>query len=368
MNDLVRRAVRKLERTLESSYAALDVPLRTAAARSPMLSRLYYATWSRAFRREQHAFLAGRARYDHDLQQPSASLALLRRNVHRIEKGLLMRPRRAVFAKDYIGETVAAYERAATASALFDTDELRWAHDVLSMYFSVTAEHEVLDRARAQFEAVRRAEPVPEAVPAGDGHATISAAAEFVPYRREDVALPSYDSLWQLARHRRSVRWFRPDPVPRALIDRALELGTQAPSACNRQPFRFCVFDDPDLVQRVARIPMGTAGYAHNIPVFCVVVGQQRNYFDERDRHLIYIDASLAVMGVLFALETQGLSSCCINWPDMEEKEREMADFLHLAPDERPVMSLAIGYPDPEGMVAYSQKKPIPLIRTYNFE
>jgi nitroreductase len=152
------------------------------------------------------------------------------------------------------------------------------------------------------------------------------------------------------------------------MIDRAIEVAAQSPSACNRQPFEFRVIDDPELVRAVSVIPMGTAGYADNIPVFVVLVGQQRNYFDERDRHLIYIDGSLAAMGFVYALEAQGLSSCCINWPDVEDRERKMAALLKLEADERPVMCLAVGHPDPAGLVAYSQKKPVDQLRRYNFE
>jgi nitroreductase len=150
------------------------------------------------------------------------------------------------------------------------------------------------------------------------------------------------------------------------MIDAAIEIAAQSPSACNRQPFRFVVCDDPQLVQKVAAIPMGTAGYAHNIPVFVIIIGQQRHYFDERDRHLIYIDGSLAAMSFCFALEVQGLSSCCVNWPDVPEREERMAQILNLENDERPIMCLAVGFPDPNGLVAYSQKKPLSQLRQYN--
>jgi hypothetical protein len=45
-----------------------------------------------------------------------------------------------------------------------------------------------------------------------------------------------------------------------------------------------------------------------------------------------------------------------------------MAELLNLDPDERPVMLVAIGYPDPDGLVANSTKKSLSQLRTYNFE
>jgi len=40
---------------------------------------------------------------------------------------------------------------------------------------------------------------------------------------------------------RRSVRRYLPDPIPKALVDRLLEAAITAPSAHNRQPWRFAV-------------------------------------------------------------------------------------------------------------------------------
>jgi len=113
-------------------------------------------------------------------------------------------------------------------------------------------------------------------------------------------------------------------------------------------------------------MPMGTKGFAHNFPAIVVLVGQLRAYFHPRDRHIIYIDASLAAMGFMLALETLGLSSCAINWPDIPDKEQKMADALDLDPDQRPIMLIAVGFPDPEGAVACSQKQSLDNLRTYN--
>lgn len=180
--------------------------------------------------------------------------------------------------------------------------------------------------------------------------------------------MPTFEQLTALARYRRSVRWFQDKRVERELINKAVAVAAQSPSACNRQPFVFRIFDEPKMTARVASIPMGTAGYRHNIPVFVVIVGQQRNYFDERDRHLIYIDASLAAMAFIYAAESLGLSTCCVNWPDVDALERELAELIRLEPDERPVMCLALGYADPEGLVAYSQKKSVEQLCKYNLD
>jgi len=47
--------------------------------------------------------------------------------------------------------------------------------------------------------------------------------------------------LSQAIKERRSVRKFRPDPVPREILEHVLELATWAPSGMNRQPWHFIV-------------------------------------------------------------------------------------------------------------------------------
>jgi coenzyme F420-0:L-glutamate ligase / coenzyme F420-1:gamma-L-glutamate ligase len=53
-------------------------------------------------------------------------------------------------------------------------------------------------------------------------------------------------------RGRRSVRAFRPDPVPRALIERVLDAARWAPSPHGRMPWRFAVITQPDAKARLA--------------------------------------------------------------------------------------------------------------------
>jgi F420 biosynthesis protein FbiB-like protein len=58
--------------------------------------------------------------------------------------------------------------------------------------------------------------------------------------------------LHNFLRTRRSVRRFKPDPVPDSVIQEILTTATFAPSAHNRQPWRFCVVRDSALKIRLA--------------------------------------------------------------------------------------------------------------------
>jgi nitroreductase len=227
-----------------------------------------------------------------------------------------------------------------------------WAHDVLDEYFNVVASEPLVDQAKAKFRCL----PL------------LGTTERCVPYQRDLTQPPPvhYDALAKLSKRRKSVRWYLPQPVPRDLLDQAIAIAALAPSACNRQPFEFRIFDDPEMVQQIAALPGGTQGFYQNFPVVVVVVGKLGAYFDEQDRHLIYTDSSLAVMAFMYALETLGLSSCAINWHDSGPKVKDITRLLKLEPDERVTMVISVGYPDPEGLVAHSQKKDLDSLRRYN--
>jgi len=320
--------------------------------RSDWLIALYYMLEG-TFAWEQRATFELQVQADTRLNDLQASKYQLRRGVHRLEKGLIMRPRRDVFGEDYIGATVAYFARVqqeATGDPTVD-----WARDVLTEFFQAAAvgKSTIIDNARTAFKKTSS----PATPPQGDSR----------PYVRDTSPLRiRIEDMQALAQRRRSVRWYTPTPVPRQVIDKAIDVARLSPSACNRQPFAFRIYDDPALVQQVSAIPMGTRNFAHNFPCVCVLVGDMNAFSAIRDRHVPYIDASLAAMAFQFALEVQGIGSCSINWPEMPEREKQMQDLLSLRPTERPIMLISLGYPDPSGMVPFSEKKPLDEIRNYN--
>ncbi len=59
-------------------------------------------------------------------------------------------------------------------------------------------------------------------------------------------------SLEELLRTRRSVRRFKAEPPADETIERVLELATLAPSASNKQPWRFFVVTRREIIERMA--------------------------------------------------------------------------------------------------------------------
>src|SRR5690606_8958739 len=69
---------------------------------------------------------------------------------HRIEKGLVMKPRKEIFAERFILETVECYKAAMQSTSLL-AQEKKWATDVLEEYFQVVGSSKIIDKAREEY-------------------------------------------------------------------------------------------------------------------------------------------------------------------------------------------------------------------------
>ena len=199
--------------------------VRSACSRNGRLADLYFC-FSPAFRDEHATTLAGQTRYEADLGEASlqSHVYRLRRNTHRIEKGLISRPRRDVFGESYLPETVDSFVVLCGKSPGPHEDLLGWSGDVLGRYFDAApgGASAVVDRGRERWAAAAKKRER-------------GARSPFV--RDREPLRVSIDGMEQLAKRRRSVRWYEQRPVPREILDRAVRVAGQSPSACNRQPF-----------------------------------------------------------------------------------------------------------------------------------
>lgn len=333
---------------LKDIKSKIEISLLRFFASNGALSSVYYLMFSRDFYREHKAVLSGRVNYlKQHLDFSLASSALLRRNIHRLEKGMIMRPRKDVFASSYIFETVNAFSNMLN-NEYFCVEERKWASDVLSEYFSMVEDDEQIKLSRDVFDSLN-----------------INGDSRYVPYTHESKVVADVlpEQLMTLFRQRRATRWFDKKLVPNDLIDMAINMASWAPSACNRQPFSFFVANNTTDAVGIAKLAGGTGGFADNVPCTIAVVGHLSAYPLERDRHLIYIDGALASMQLMLAFETLGLSTCPINWPDIETKERLIQDKLNLTVDNRVIMLIAVGYADNTGMIPFSSKKTVSSLR-----
>jgi F420 biosynthesis protein FbiB-like protein len=178
--------------------------------------------------------------------------------------------------------------------------------------------------------------------------------------------------LYKLIRERRSIRSYAQRPVERALIERLLTAALWAPSAHNRQPWRFGVIEDADIKERLAdamntelRADLAADGLpadqieAHAarrrnrltrapvLVVLCITMSDMDDYSDEKRRRAEWTAAtqSLALAGqnLLLAAHSEGLGACWLCAPLFcADAVRET---LGLPPDWQPQAFISLGWP-----------------------
>ncbi len=84
-----------------------------------------------------------------------------------------------------------------------------------------------------------------------------------LPAPREPLAVDALDAFDGVLQGRRSVRRFRPDPLPDETVERVLEAGLWAPSPHGTQPWRFAVLRSRATRERLAGAM--AASWRHNL-------------------------------------------------------------------------------------------------------
>lgn len=142
------------------------------------------------------------------------------------------------------------------------------------------------------------------------------------------------DTLQAIAT-RRSVRQYRPDPVPEEAITRILEAGRWAASAGNSQPWGFVIFTDPEVKKRVTKCFL-YGWFLDQAPAGVAVA------VDPRASSCPVQDGSLAAGNMMLAAHALGLGTCWIN-PGLDDAGAK--DILGIPQDRRLVCVLSLGYP-----------------------
>ncbi|MDP2645436.1 MAG: nitroreductase family protein [Desulfobacterales bacterium] len=65
------------------------------------------------------------------------------------------------------------------------------------------------------------------------------------------MALSNYEKLLQIAKKRRSIRRFKPDPIPPGDVEKIIEVARHAMSGANAQPWEFVVVEKPETLAKI---------------------------------------------------------------------------------------------------------------------
>jgi len=162
--------------------------------------------------------------------------------------------------------------------------------------------------------------------------------------------------FYDVVRTRRSIRSYKPDPVPEDVLKRVLEAVRIAPSGSNRQPWKFIIVKDEALKKRL--VPAcGNQSFITEAPIVIVACGYNIHY--NRGRYMgnlsMLVDVSIAFTHLILAARTEGLGTCWIG----DFNNAEVKKILDIPEDVNVVAITPLGYPKAEEFRGPGYRKPL---------
>jgi nitroreductase len=190
----------------------------------------------------------------------------------------------------------------------------------------------------------------------------------------------SYGDFLELVQKRRSIREFRPEPIPDEYVDKIIEAARFAPSGANSQPWEFVVVKKRELREQITQLvkdqyaiahkmeltrapelrfrkyaePITRLGFA-NAPVFIILCGDVRTKEAyPKDVALLQGDstfrsslaAAFAYMGL--AAASLGLATQWVSAAASPYVQTSLKVLLHIPTELEVYCMMPVGYPDME--------------------
>ncbi len=142
--------------------------------------------------------------------------------------------------------------------------------------------------------------------------------------------------LFEAIEKRRSIRKYKPDPIPLEHLRKILETARLAPSAKNRQPWRFIVVQDPERKKLLAEAAMKQM-FLSNADVIIVALADK-----EASPKWFKQDVMIAIEHMVLASTSLGYGTCWIG----AFTEAPIKKLLNIPEKFTVVALLPIGVPD----------------------
>jgi len=149
--------------------------------------------------------------------------------------------------------------------------------------------------------------------------------------------------LWEAIRKRRSIRKYKDKPVEEEKLNRVLEAGRLAPSAGNRQEWKYIVVRDKATRQKLAEAAHGQQ-FVAEAGVCLVCCGVEAEHVMSCGQASYSIDVAISVDHITLAAAAEGLGTCWIG----AFNEAPVKKLLGIPDKVRVVALLPLGYPDME--------------------
>lgn len=155
--------------------------------------------------------------------------------------------------------------------------------------------------------------------------------------------------MLELIISRQSDRKYSDNPVEKEKLERIIEAGRMAPSACNAQPWKLIVVTEPDLLKKVAVAAsarlLGMNSFVGQAPLMIVVVRESPNFSSKvggtiKKKDYSLIDIGIAAENICLQAKAEGIGSCMIGWFD----EPGLRKILSIPRTKRVELIITLGY------------------------
>jgi nitroreductase len=111
--------------------------------------------------------------------------------------------------------------------------------------------------------------------------------------------------------------------------------------------------------RRVLALQDGHQGFGEQAAAVAVVTVDTSAFHTVAERHQAWVDGGLFAMTLLYALQHEGLGTCCLNWCVQPSTDRRFKRSVGIPLHETVVMLIAIGALPDEFTVAHSPRRPL---------
>lgn len=168
-------------------------------------------------------------------------------------------------------------------------------------------------------------------------------------------------SVTDAIKTRKSVRGYADRPVEDEKLNAILEAARLAPSASNRQEWRFVVVRQPETRQKLAQAASSVAAFVGKAPVLIAACAQTDEHVMQCGQLSYPIDVAIAVDHLTLAAVEAGLGTC---WVAMFD-EQKVKTILGIPAKVRVIALLTLGYPANPSAI---EKKRLPLKEIVKYE
>ena len=154
--------------------------------------------------------------------------------------------------------------------------------------------------------------------------------------------------VYHCIRTRITVREFKPDPIPNAVITKMLRAARWTPSARNRQPWHFIVIRSPDTLAQIGRIA-SSGSFIGRAPLSIAVAMDNANRPE--------LDAGRALQQMELVAWAEGVGGCFAGIRG--EENRKVKELLQVPEGMELITVMAFGYPTEGARSRGKRRKPL---------